>query len=180
MGISQSSQAVYFSVSPSALILFFCYLSCIYFLCYSLSPLLLVLYAVCSEKSPYSEVLCLQTDVSSLPLFSPRFKQTEFLQSFFTGCIFYTLYHISSGPCPSHALHKVTPSCGVQGQEHVVLCPLLTAMLPCPWATPATSRRAALAKLNQSSHPPVTLQFAGDCAPFVFHEKKAYVDPDVP
>lgn len=37
-----------------------------------------------------------------------------------------------------------------------------------------------MAKLNQSSHPPVTLQFAGDFAPFVFHEKKAYVDPGVP
>lgn len=86
MGISQSSQAVYFSFTPCPHTFFL--LSKLYFLCYSLSPLLLVLYAVCSEKSPYSEVFCVCRQLLLPFLYSPldSHKHTSF--TLFSQAIF--------------------------------------------------------------------------------------------
>lgn len=89
MGISQSSQAVYFSVSPAALLIFIFFFlaaqalfSLLYFKPVTPCP-------VCSssEKSPSRQIFCSWRLISFLAFFS-GFKQTQSLQSCFPATLF--------------------------------------------------------------------------------------------
>lgn len=87
MGISQSSQAVYFNISPAALLIFFLAAQALFFLLY-FKPVTPCPVCSSSENSPSRQVFCSWRFTSSLAFFSPGFKQTQSLQSCFPATLF--------------------------------------------------------------------------------------------